>query len=74
LIALGEAPAQTKREAIERAAKLSGSDASGFEAILDLREGKTKEKDLEAEQTLRCYFQLVEAMTNEVDRKLDTTN
>jgi hypothetical protein len=74
LIALGEAPAQTKREAIERAAKLTGSDASGFETILDLREGKTKEKDMDAEQTLRRYFQLVEAITNEVDRKLDATN
>jgi hypothetical protein len=74
LIALGEAPPRTKREAIERAAKLTGSDAGGFTSILDLREGKAKDKEIDAEQTLRKYFQLVEAVTNEVDRRLDTTN
>jgi hypothetical protein len=74
LIALGEAPPRTKREAIERTAKLTGSDAGGFTAIIDLREGKAKDKEIDAEQTLRKYFQLVEAVTNEVDRRLDGTN
>jgi len=74
LIAFGETAPQTKRETIDRTAKLTGSDASGFAAILDIREGKAKDKEIDAEQILRKYFQLVEAVTNEVDRRLDGTN
>jgi hypothetical protein len=74
LIAFGETPPQTKRDAIDRVAKLTTSDAGGFTAILDLREGKAKDKEIDAEQTLRRYFQLVEAVTNEVDRRLDAAS
>ncbi len=42
LIALGEAPAETKREAIDRIAKFAGADPAGFQTILSLREGKLK--------------------------------
>ena len=72
LTALGEKPAQNKREAVDRAAKLSGADASGFHAVLDFREKKTKEKDIDVAATARSYFALVEAVTDEVDRKLET--
>jgi hypothetical protein len=71
LIACGEKPVSNKREAIENAAKLAKSDASGFLAILDLREGKKKEKEINVEDTFRRYLALVDAVTAEVDRKLD---
>jgi predicted nucleotidyltransferase len=72
LIALGEKPAENKRDAIVRVAQLANSDASGFQTVLDFREGKRSEKDIPAEETLRRYFNLVEAVTEEVDRRLDS--
>jgi hypothetical protein len=71
LIACGENPVSNKREAIENVAKLAQSDASGFLTILDLREGKKKEKEINVEETFRRYLALVDAVTNEVDRRLD---
>jgi hypothetical protein len=71
LIALGEPAAQNKRDAIERVAKLTGADANGFLAVLDFREKKTKEKDIDVASTARSYFKLVEAVTDEVDRRLE---
>jgi hypothetical protein len=72
LVALGEKPAANKREAIDRMAKLTGADAAGFNAVLDLREGKKKEKELDVVATARSYFKLVESVTDEVDRRLET--
>ena len=71
LIVLGEAPAANKREAIDLIAKFAGSDPSGFHTILDLREGKKWEQDINVEETLNHYFGLVEAVANEYDRQLD---
>jgi hypothetical protein len=71
LIALGEPAAENKRDAIERAAKLAGVDANGFLAVLDFREKKMKEKDIDVAATARSYFKLVEAVTDEVDRRLE---
>jgi hypothetical protein len=72
LVALGESPVQNKRNAIDRVAKLAGADAGGFNAVLDFREKKTKEKEIDVAATARSYFALVEAVTNEVDRRLET--
>ena len=72
LIALGEARAETKREAIERIAKFAEADPAGFHAILGVREGKVKERDLDAEKTLNQYFAFVEAVTEEFDRQLES--
>lgn len=71
LIALGEPAAENKREAIDRAARLAGSDAVGFHTILDIREGKRSATSIDLEDTLQHYFDFVEAVTNEVDRKLE---
>jgi hypothetical protein len=71
LIALGEAPAETKREAIDRIAKFSGADPAGFQTILGLREGKLSSRDIEIETTLNQYFSFVEAVTDKFDRQLD---
>ena len=72
LIVLGEQAPESKREAVDRAAKLTGGDASGFQTVLDLREKKTKESDIDVAATARSYFALVESVTNEVDRRLET--
>jgi hypothetical protein len=71
LIALGEPAAQNKRDAIERVTKLTGADASGFLAVLNFREKKIKEKDIDVAATARSYFKLVEAVADEVDRRLE---
>jgi predicted nucleotidyltransferase len=71
LIALGEAPAANKREAIDRVARFAHSDPSGFLTILEFREGKRKEREIDVEEMLGRYFALVEAVTNEFDRQLD---
>jgi hypothetical protein len=71
IIALGDAPAETKREAIDRVAKFAGADPAGFKTILGLREGKLRERDIDIEKTVNQYFSLVEAVTEEFDRQLD---
>jgi predicted nucleotidyltransferase len=71
LIALGQPAPLTKREAVSSVGSLVGADPSGFNAVLDFREGKTKEKAIDIEATLQTYLEFVEAVTNEVDRRLE---
>jgi predicted nucleotidyltransferase len=71
LIALGEAPAENKREAIDRIAQFAGADPAGFHTILGVREGKLKERDIDIEKTLDQYFAFVGAVTDKFDRQLD---
>ena len=71
LIALGEAPAETKREAIGRIAQFAAADPSGFQTILNLREGKVRGRDIDIEKTLNQYFSFVEAVTDKFDRRLE---
>ena len=71
LIALGEAPAETKREAIDRIAQFAGADPAGFQTILSLREGKLNELGINVEKTLNQYFAFVEAVTEKFDRQLE---
>jgi predicted nucleotidyltransferase len=73
LIALGQPPVHSKREAVERAASAAGANPAGFQSILDLKEGKIKQSDLDIEVTLRTYLEFVEVLTNEVDRRLETS-
>jgi hypothetical protein len=71
LIALGETPGDTKRDAIERISKFAGADPTGFHTILGVREGKLKARDLNIENTLNQYFGFVEAVTDKFDRQLE---
>lgn len=71
LIALGEPPAGSKREAIDRIAQFAGADPAGFHAILDFREGKRQAQEIDVEKTLNQYFTFVEAVTDKFDRQLD---
>ena len=52
-------------------ASLTGGNPSAFHAILELREGKRKPRQIDVEETLHAYLELVEVVTNEVDRRLD---
>jgi len=72
LIALGEKPAETKREAIDRIAQFAGADPAGFHAILSLREGKSDQRQIDTDKTLNQYFAFVEAVTDKFDRQLET--
>jgi hypothetical protein len=71
LIALGEAPGGTKREAIDRIAQFSGADPAGFHAILGVREGKVNARDIDVEKTLDQYFAFVETVTDKFDRQIE---
>jgi hypothetical protein len=71
LIALGEPPAETKREAVDRIAKFAGVDPAGFHAILAIREGKLKERDVNVDSTMNQYFAFVEAVTDRFDRQIE---
>jgi hypothetical protein len=71
LIALGEAAPETRREAIDRIAQFAAADAAGFHAILAVREGKLKEREVNVEGTMNQYFAFVEAVTDEFDRRIE---
>ncbi|HEV3220034.1 MAG TPA: hypothetical protein VGZ48_09695 [Candidatus Acidoferrales bacterium] len=71
LIALGEPPAADKRDAVDRIARIADGNPNGFLTILDFREGKRKENEIEVAETLKNYVELIEKVTNEVDRRLD---
>jgi len=70
LWALGNPMPATRREAVNGVAALTGANPSAFHAILDLREGKIKPRKIDIEETLHSYLELVEVVTNEVDRRL----
>jgi predicted nucleotidyltransferase len=72
LIALGEAAPETRREAIDRVAKFAAADAAGFHAILAVREGKLKEREVNVEGAMNQYFAFVEAVTDEFDRRIES--
>jgi hypothetical protein len=72
LAAVGQAMPEGKREAVDAAASLSGGNPAGFHAVLDLREGKRKEKEIDIEAALATYLEFVEVVTNEVDRRLES--
>jgi hypothetical protein len=71
LTALGEPPAANRREAIDRVASFAHSDPGCFHAVLDFREGKKKEQEIDVQKTLTQYLAFVEAVTDEYDRRLD---
>jgi hypothetical protein len=74
LMALGEPPAASKRDAIERVAQFAHADPGAFLTILEIREGKLKQKGIAVEETLRRYFAFVETVTDEFDRQLAARN
>jgi hypothetical protein len=72
LIALGEEPPATKRATVDRAGSLLGFDPSPFQTVLDIREGRKRERDVEAQATFDKYLNAVIKADEEVDRRLAT--
>src|SRR4029077_1221795 len=67
LIALGETAPDTRRGIAARLAELVGFDAAAFEAVLDLREGKTNAGQLDHEKMFAAYLNAVTLVTEEMD-------
>ena len=72
LIALHEEAPNSSRDAATRLAKLVSADASAFQRILDLREGKSAGGELSLESLLASYLDLVSKVAEEMDRRLAT--
>jgi Nucleotidyltransferase domain len=70
LIVLGENPAAGRREVATDIARLVGAHPEAVLAVLDVREGKRPAREVKARETLREYLDLVERVTDEVDRRL----
>jgi predicted nucleotidyltransferase len=71
LIALGDAGAESKREAAAALAGKLGIDASVFAELLDIRERKAERKAARVDEMFARYLKLVEQVTAAVDKMLD---
>jgi hypothetical protein len=72
MVALGQPMPASKREAVSAVAALAGADPSAFYSLLDLREGKREKELLDVEASLRKYLEFVDAVTSEVDRRIES--
>ena len=70
LIALGEQPPKAKREVADRLAQLLGFDARPFHTLLDVREKRLTEKQVDAAATFRMYLESIQRAEEEFDRRL----
>jgi predicted nucleotidyltransferase len=70
LIALGEEPPPTKRATAARAGAVLGFDPAAFHTLLDIREGRKREREVEAQATFDKYLNAVVKANQEVDRRL----
>ena len=73
LIVLGEPPPHDKRAVVDRIAALLGGSAAAFDTVLDVREGKQKQSQVDIATTLAGYLELVERVADAVDRKLGSS-
>jgi hypothetical protein len=73
LIVLGEQPPPGKRAIVDRIAALLGGSAAAFDTVLDVREGKQKQSQVDIGMTLAGYLELVERVADAVDRKLGSS-
>jgi predicted nucleotidyltransferase len=70
LIVLGEQPPHGKRAIVARASAVFGASAVAFDTVLDVREGKQKQSQVDVAATLRGYLELVVRVADAVDHKL----
>jgi len=70
LLALGEDPPPNKRAAVDRAGTVLGFDPSPFHTLLDIREGRKREREVDVQATFEKYLNAVVKATEEVDRRL----
>ena len=72
LIALGEQPPEAKREVGDRLGALLGFDSRPFHTVLDVREKKLAEKNVDAAATFRDYLNSIQRAEDEFDRRLES--
>jgi predicted nucleotidyltransferase len=70
LIVLGENAPAGRHQVVNDIARLIGAGPESFLTVLDVREGKRQAHDVNARETLREYLDMVERVTDEVDRRL----
>jgi hypothetical protein len=70
LIALGEQPPMHKREVVAQLANVLHFDRKPFDQLLDLREGKLHESDIDAAHNFDGYLRAIERVVDEVDKRL----
>ncbi len=68
LIALGEEPPAHRHDVLDRLAARFCVDVAPFHAVLDVREGKRRPKDLDLVAVGRSYLESVRRITDEIDR------
>jgi len=72
LIAMGNTPPDSKREAITVLAEKVPFDPSAFLQLLDIREQKAQRKQLDVDELFSRYLAAVQQITAAVDRMLDS--
>lgn len=70
LIAMGEPAPAGKHEAVDRLAAQLGFDAAAFHEVLEVREGKRKDSQVDVSATFAAYLDGVSKVADEVDRRL----
>lgn len=73
LIAMGDATARSKREAVQAIADRIQLDPSALLQLLDIREHKLDRKQFEAKEVFARYLSAVQQVTSAVDTMLDTS-
>lgn len=74
LIALGDAGAESKRQAVAALGAKLGIDTSVFGELLDIRERKKDRKAADVDKVFARYLKLVEQVTAAVDEMLDSVS
>jgi hypothetical protein len=70
LIALGEEAPSSKRSTIDRLGSVLGFDTVPFDAILAIREGTKREREVDIQATFDAYLQGISKVTEEMDHRL----
>jgi predicted nucleotidyltransferase len=70
LIALGEDPPPTKRATVDRLGSVLGFDPSPFHAVLEIREGRKRGRDVDVQAAFDAYLDRVTKVADEMDRRL----
>jgi predicted nucleotidyltransferase len=71
LIALGEDAPGSRREAVHRLARLIEFDASSFDALFAVRDGRQNEKDLNSDAVFEKYLNAITRAVGAVDRRFE---
>jgi hypothetical protein len=72
LLALGVEPPEARRESCRRLAALLGFDATPFDAVLDVREGKRPERALDR-GVFSAYLAAITAAVDAFDKRVDAS-